>query len=159
LNGKLIGTFQVLEGQFVKDLSWTFSPISGPTYELKMVETNLVEYGKGSFRLDSNNPGSVTLYEAGSVTGAIEGTVIDAVTANPVPKAIVIAINTTTKEKTKAVTDANGYYKISDLAPGGYLVLCIKKGYKLGIKKAEVVAGEVTTAGFRLKPKPSEEEE
>lgn len=87
------------------------------------------------------------------VTGTIDGKVKDAVTGKPVPEATVIAINADSKEKARVATDANGYYKIPDLEPGAYYVLCIKKGYKAGIKKAEVVAGSVTTVDFSLSPK------
>jgi hypothetical protein len=64
LNGIYLGSFQVLEGEYEKNLSWTFDPIPGPVYELYMVETNEVESGKGSIRLDSDYPGDVTLYSA-----------------------------------------------------------------------------------------------
>jgi hypothetical protein len=84
---------------------------------------------------------------------AINGKVLDAVTGNPIPEAIVIAINSETGEKAKVVTDDGGYYKISNLKPGTYLVLCIKQGYKPGIKKAEVVANDETSVPFKLVPK------
>jgi len=70
---------------------------------------------------------------------------------NPIKWAFVIAINADTKEKDKDFTDENGYYEIPDLPDGTYWVLCIKKGYKTGIKKVEVPPGE---ADFELIPKP-----
>ena len=88
-------------------------------------------------------------YQAG--TGSINGTVTDRA-GNPIELALVIAVSDETKEKD--FTDSGGYYEILALEPGTYLVLCIKKGYKLGIRKAEVVAGEETTVNFRLKEKP-----
>ena len=84
-------------------------------------------------------------------TGSINGHVTD-IAGEPL-RALVITINSETKEKDKAVTDVDGDYKIPELEPGTYLVLCIKRGYKLGIKKAEVVAGETTTVDFQLIPK------
>ena len=87
-------------------------------------------------------------------TGSINGHVKDAVTEEPIPKAIVIAINAETKEKTIDITNADGYYEIPDLEQGIYLVLCIKKGYKPGIKKVEVIAGEETPVPFELSPNP-----
>jgi len=83
--------------------------------------------------------------------GSINGTVTD-VTGKPL-RAFVIAINTETKEKGKAVTDVNGNYKIPDLKQGNYLVLCIKRGYKLGITRAFVMADESTIVNFELVPK------
>ena len=85
------------------------------------------------------------------ICGAINGHVIN-LAGNPL-RALVIAVNADTKEKVGTVTDADGYYEIPDLEQGNYLVICIKKGYKAGIRKAEVVAGEVTTVDFRLRPK------
>ena len=83
--------------------------------------------------------------------GSINGTVTD-MAGNPIKRALVIAVLGETKEK--AFTDSEGYYEISDLEPGTYWVLCIKKGYKPGIKKAEVVVGEETTVNFKLRKKP-----
>ncbi|MBC8228496.1 carboxypeptidase regulatory-like domain-containing protein [bacterium] len=84
-------------------------------------------------------------------TGSINGTVTDGA-GNPIKFALVIAVLGETK--IKAFTDSEGNYEITDLEPGIYWVLCIKKGYKVGIRKAEVVAGEETTVNFRLRPKP-----
>jgi hypothetical protein len=64
LNGVNIGSFQVLEGEFEKNLSFSFDPIAGPDFELYMEETNLVDPGLGSFLLDSDYPGDVTLSQA-----------------------------------------------------------------------------------------------
>ena len=82
---------------------------------------------------------------------SINGTVIDIITGNPIKFAFVIAINVDTKDKYNALTDGNGYYEIPDLPFGTYWVLCIKKGYKTGIKKVRVPPGE---ADFVLTPKP-----
>jgi hypothetical protein len=94
---------------------------------------------------------TIDVVTAVSITGSINGTIID-LTGTPL-RALVIAINSETKEKDKTVTDVDGYYEILNLEPGIYWVLCIKKGYKLGIKKAEVVAGQPTTVDFQLIPK------
>jgi len=91
-------------------------------------------------------------YEYVVGTGSINGRVTD-MEGNPIKWAFVIAINADTKDKYKAFTDGNGDYEIPDLPPGTYWVICIKKDYKAGIRKAEVVAGEETTVDFRLKPK------
>ena len=87
----------------------------------------------------------------GVSTGSINGTVTDWA-GNPIELALVIAVLDETKEKD--FTDSGGYYEILALELGTYLVLCIKRGYKLGIRKAEVVAGEETTVNFRLREKP-----
>lgn len=84
--------------------------------------------------------------------GSINGYVTN-LAGNPIPKAIVIAINTTTKEKAKAFTDANGYYEMLDLPPATYWVLCVKKSYQAGIAKVEVEPGAVTPCNFVLRRK------
>ena len=84
--------------------------------------------------------------------GSINGHVTDAENGNPIKWALLIAINAETKEKTGTVTDGDGYYEMLDLEPGIYWVLCIKRGYKLAIRKAEVKASEPTTVDFPLVP-------
>jgi len=86
-------------------------------------------------------------------TGAINGTVTDKDTGEPIAKAIVIAVNSETKEKFPTVTDGNGYYEIVDLQPGTYWVICIKKEYNPGIGKVVVEAGKTTARDFELVPK------
>lgn len=68
-------------------------------------------------------------------------------------KALVIAINLETKEKSKAVTDVSGGYSIPDLQQGDYLVLATKSGYKPGVQKVVVETGKATTVIFKLTPK------
>jgi hypothetical protein len=87
-------------------------------------------------------------------TGAINGTVTDKETGDPIPKAIVIAINIETKEKFIDPKADNGFYEILNLQPGNYLVICIATGYNPGIaKKVVVEAGKTTTRDFALVPK------
>jgi hypothetical protein len=83
--------------------------------------------------------------------GSMDGYVTDLL-ANPLT-ALIIAINTETKDQYKTMTYADGYYEILDLEPNTYWVICIKKGYKAGLKKAEVLAGEATRVDFLLTPK------
>ena len=97
------------------------------------------------------NGGLYILSYTGAV-GAIGGRVIEFLTGEPL-RALVIAINDETGEKTRAVSDVEGYYEVLDLEPGAYRVLCYKKGYRLGIRKAEVIAGEAVTVNFKLRSK------
>ncbi|HSJ58772.1 MAG TPA: hypothetical protein VLC95_16425, partial [Anaerolineae bacterium] len=48
INGFVVGSFSVLPGEMSKSGSFTFSPISGPTYVIRLEETNLVDPGAGS---------------------------------------------------------------------------------------------------------------
>ena len=85
--------------------------------------------------------------------GSISGKVTDADTGNPITFAFIIAINAETKDRYKTFTDSNGDYDLPELPAATYWVICIKKGYKAGIKKAEVLAGEATRVDFMLTPK------
>jgi len=87
----------------------------------------------------------------GDKLGAINGTVTDKVTGTPIAKALVIAVQKSTKEND--LTDDNGYYVITDLQPGDWWVIVIKEGYKAGIAKVVVEAGKTTTRDFALVPK------
>ena len=89
----------------------------------------------------------------GVSTGYIDGLVTDVDTAEPIERALVLAIQLPSKDKFFApFTDEDGYYDIPDLAPGLYLVIAIKKGYNPGVKIAQVVAGEGTWVEFWLTP-------
>ncbi|MBC8233442.1 right-handed parallel beta-helix repeat-containing protein [bacterium] len=82
-----------------------------------------------------------------ALIGSINGHVID-FRGFPLG-ALVIAIKEPIKEKT-LTESPTGYYEIPNLEPGNYWVICIKKGYKNGIKQVEVEAGQVTTCNFLL---------
>jgi hypothetical protein len=86
--------------------------------------------------------------------GYIEGLVTDVDTAEPLERALVIAIQLPSRDQFLApFTDGEGYYDISDLAAGLYLVLAIKRGYNPGVRLAKVIAGEGTWVEFWLTPK------
>ena len=83
--------------------------------------------------------------------GTINGHVTD-LEGEPL-RALVIAVNSDTKEKYKAFTNSSGYYEILNLPVGIYWAICIKREYKAGIRKIEVESGKVTECSFKLKPK------
>lgn len=89
----------------------------------------------------------------GGCTGAIGGKVIDARTLKPLPRAFVLAIKLPDKEKAFAVTDGNGVYKITDLMPATYFVLCFKKGYNFAFAfPVKVECDKTTVVDFKLAP-------
>jgi hypothetical protein len=51
INGISIGSFTVLPGEMVKNLSFDFPPIAGPSYTIRLQETNTVDPGMGSISL------------------------------------------------------------------------------------------------------------
>jgi len=85
---------------------------------------------------------------------AINGTVTDADTGNPIKWAFVIAINSDTKERHKAFTNSEGYFEILGAPSGTYWIICIKKGYKAGIKRVKVACGDAIVVDFKLSPNP-----
>jgi Tol biopolymer transport system component len=86
-------------------------------------------------------------------SGSINGHVTDRQTGDPI-RAIVIAKQGETK--VLKITNKSGYYEMPELQTGEWQVVCIKQGYKLGIKKVEVSAGEPTVCDFSLTPKADE---
>jgi hypothetical protein len=111
--------------------------------------SNMPEYYGGS--LDKQLLYNAITYQ-GLPTGAVNGYVTDANTGNAIQWAFVIASQKPTKKWT--LTNPNGYYEIADLPAGDWWVIVIKKGYKAGIAKVVVNAGETTTKDFQLKPNP-----
>ncbi|MBC8427778.1 carboxypeptidase regulatory-like domain-containing protein [bacterium] len=109
-------------------------------------------YVEGSYAYVTDDDGGLYILKYTGAVGALDGHVTDLLTGEPL-RALVIAINDETGEKTRAVSDVEGYYEVLDLEPGTYRVLCYKKGYRLGIRKSEVIAGETVTVNFRLRPK------
>jgi hypothetical protein len=48
INGMVVGSFTVLPGETSKSVSFSFPPISGPIYIIRLEETNTVDPGRGS---------------------------------------------------------------------------------------------------------------
>ena len=82
--------------------------------------------------------------------GTIRGHVTDRA-GNPIPWALVIASLGETKQGD--FTDDEGNYDIAGLEPDTYRVVCVKKGYRMGISQAEASACQETVVDFFLKPK------
>jgi len=78
--------------------------------------------------------------------GAIVGTVIDAVTTNPIEGAIVTFSGTT------QTTDVAGYYEFATAFPGTYTLTCEADGYYDGAEESIVLSGETTTTDFAMNP-------
>jgi len=85
--------------------------------------------------------------------GAIAGTVTDAVTTNPIAGATILVFRGRTYMGS-ALTDVNGNYTVSNLAPGQYFVNAEAKNYQSAVQGATVVSNVTTTADFTLEPTP-----
>jgi hypothetical protein len=82
-----------------------------------------------------------------STTGAIQGVVTDAKTGEKLPGVTVIATSPALAQTQTAITDENGFYKITELPPGDYLVTFYyaditleRSGIYVGADKAVSVA-------------------
>ncbi len=83
--------------------------------------------------------------------GAIAGTVTDALTGDPILGAN-ITVTSSDYTQTKANTDANGHYTITDVSVGNYTVTVSATGYESASQHSiTVVAGEPTTVDFTLR--------
>jgi uncharacterized protein (DUF2141 family) len=80
--------------------------------------------------------------------GAIQGTVTDINTGNPIADATVSA------NGNSVTTDMNGKYTIPDLTPGTYNVEASATEYQSASKSVTVVAGQTETVDFALAPVP-----
>jgi TonB-dependent receptor len=80
--------------------------------------------------------------------GSIKGIVVDAISNDLLPGANVILQNTSLG----AATDINGYYKITGIQPGNYVIEVIYIGYKTFTQDIEIADKEEKTLAFQLTP-------
>ena len=80
------------------------------------------------------------------VTGTVEGTVVDAVTGEPVAGALVTA------GERSATSDESGGFAIEELPAGVHTIAASADGYEEGSVEAGVTAGETTFVGISLSP-------
>jgi hypothetical protein len=90
--------------------------------------------------------------------GNIEGFVTDCLTGRPLDHAVIGARNADGK-KVRTVTDSKGYYKLTCLEPGSWVLVCRRICYCLQIKLAKLKPGETIKRDFLLKPGCCEEED
>lgn len=96
----------------------------------------------------------VTMTGVALANGGISGTVLNAVTSDPIEGAMVIAVGDS-GEMGRARTNARGAYRIGDLAPGLYRVAAQARGYEpvrfprpVGVREGEVTG----SINFGLRP-------
>jgi predicted outer membrane repeat protein len=85
--------------------------------------------------------------------GAIIGHITDCQSDDPIPIALVIAINLETLKRNWSITGRDGHYELLELPAGRYLVIVFRRGYKPGLAIIEVKCGETITHDFCLEPK------
>src|SRR6266478_660268 len=86
---------------------------------------------------------------AQTVTGDITGDVTDSSGA-VLPHVTVTAVNTGTNFSRSATTSGTGNYRIPDLPIGQYRVTATAQGFKAVVQNAEVRAGAIVPANFKL---------
>jgi hypothetical protein len=86
---------------------------------------------------------------AQTVTGDITGDVTDS-TGAVLPKVAVTAVNTGTNLSRSATTSNAGNYRIPDLPIGQYKITATAQGFKTAVQNAEVRAGAIVPANFKL---------
>ena len=94
---------------------------------------------------------SAVLWPSGGLaqqTGAIRGTVVDSAGGAPVVSARVIIDGL----GRGTLTDGNGVYRFSDLAPGNYTLRVEHIGFAAAERVVSVGAGQTVTANFVLRP-------
>ncbi len=83
------------------------------------------------------------------ITGDIAGDVTDS-TGAVLPNVTVTAVNTGTNLSRSGVTSATGAFRIPELPIGTYRVTASAEGFKSAVQTAEVQAGAVIQASFKL---------
>lgn len=88
-----------------------------------------------------------------SATGAITGRITDKATQAPIAGATVEAVTAMGRTVASVVTNANGEYRLRNLAPGNYAVVIAMVGYQTArAANVRVVAGQTSMAGTALTP-------
>ncbi|MBU1065966.1 carboxypeptidase regulatory-like domain-containing protein, partial [bacterium] len=81
-------------------------------------------------------------------TGTINGTILDAITFQPVSGAVI----TTIPISSTKTSDSEGTYQIEGVEPGTYSVQASKNGYITNSTTVKIIAGEETSADIQLSP-------
>lgn len=79
-------------------------------------------------------------------TGSVSGTVVDAVTQQPLMGTSIVVRGT----NTGAVTDANGTYRLANLEPGTYMLDVFFMGYETVSRQVMIAQGATITEDFNL---------
>ncbi len=84
-----------------------------------------------------------------TITGDLSGQVTDS-TGAVLPKVTVTAVNSGTNFSRSATTSDTGNYRIPDLPIGQYKITATAQGFKTAVQAAEVRAGAIAQASFKM---------
>jgi hypothetical protein len=97
-------------------------------------------------------------YAPDIVCGGIEGYVEDCLTGRPLSHALIGARKSNGK-KVRTISNHKGYYKLTCLEPGEWVIGCIRRCYCSQIKLVRVIPNRTIRRDFLLKPGCCAEEE
>ncbi|MCH8986656.1 S8 family serine peptidase [Patescibacteria group bacterium] len=128
------------------DVNGAYSIIDVPegTYTVTASATGYNSVSQTGVAVVADTTTTVDFALTAIVYGAIDGTVTDVDTGNPVEGA------TVTDGTRQATTDATGYYLISDVPEGTYTVTAGATGYQDASQEVAVTGGTTSTANFSL---------
>jgi iron complex outermembrane receptor protein len=92
---------------------------------------------------------SATLYSLQESSGTVSGHVTDPAGA-VISGANVTASHTQTRQRQRTLTDSQGNFVLTNLAPGFYRVEITAAGFALATKEARIASGESATLDFQL---------
>lgn len=144
---------QTLEGTATTDVNGDYS-ITGLAPGVYTVEASATDYQSASQGASVVSNVTTTVdFALDPDPGAIEGTITDAVSLAPIAGATVTVLQGVTVVGS-ALTDANGDYSISGLAPGSYLVVATATNYQTGFSGGIVTSNTITQVDIALSPLP-----
>ncbi len=143
----ILGVITVASATTQEDGTYSITGLSPTIYSVRATLDQYRTAAQGAIILEGlpttsdfalvNNPGSV------------DGTISDVNTGNPIPGATINFIQGATLMGT-SLTDDNGHYLISTLAPGQYMVQAIEPGYGTKGVGTTVTEGGLVTVSFSL---------
>ncbi|MEW4288285.1 carboxypeptidase regulatory-like domain-containing protein [Rossellomorea marisflavi] len=102
----------------------------------------------------SNSVTSVELFLSPN-PGAVQGTVRDAATSQPIPDTLVRVVNNQGTIIAFIHTDSNGFYYLGGLAPGDYTVVAVNPLYQTGFAETMILPNVTNTVNFSLQSNPA----
>lgn len=107
-----------------------------------------------SAEVASNSVTSVELFLSPN-PGAVQGTVRDAATSQPIPDTLVRVVNNQGTIIAFIHTDSNGFYYLGGLAPGDYTVVAVNPLYQTGFAETMILPNVTNTVNFSLQSNPA----
>lgn len=121
------------------------------SYSLR-VGANLYQTQLISVNVQANQTATVNVALQAN-PGSVQGTVVDSQTTNPLPNAQ-IQVFAGSNLVASFITDGNGNYLISGIAPGQYSITATLANYQSVVKTATIQSNATANVNFTLQPNP-----